>query len=473
MITIFSNFKSWWYIIVSALLYVISLLAPFKCGLFILFSYAFLFYMLYENIINIYHGILWSLIVWSMQAWPLYVPLVITTQSKILAFVLIFLLVIYSGIYSVGWLWASIYYRYSSTMFSAFAWLIIALIYIELINSYFLWIFDIAEGCNYLHPLVPLMVYSSIRYLVVLLGKFFVTIIMLSTALLLATLYFKSAYKLLVVIVIGLVVCVSIKIEPDSVVFSKDCLYHDICLASPLFDPHKEQLLWDKAHEIGALIEKIKQENSKVRLICLPESSFPFDLSKHPEIIEYWSVCYLKDTGLIIGTHRQKKDYINCNSCLAILPMSLEENNDNNNEFNLIWCDKQHGVMLVERVPRLFCCFSLGNCAYRKKILSDKIICGDQSGHDNRVNFADNVKQYADNKVYPLICSELFFNAYTKIYNNCNSKPQCFLALINDAWFENTFLPTILYLSAVLTSCSNHYKIIYCSYHYKSFINIE
>lgn len=168
--------------------------------------------------------------------------------------------------------------------------------------------------------------------------------------------------------------------------------------------------------EIMSLIKK----KPGSRIICMPESAFPFALNKYPEIIEWWySDLESKNIHILLGAHRRDKELFN--TVYHLYQGKI-----------INYYDKTNLMFFTEKVPNLWKKLSIFSDLFLKN--SSEFSCGKR----------ENVCFHIENlSVSICICSDLFLQK--KIESRCN----IIWFFMNDSWFA------IRYINRLITSYIN------------------
>ena len=169
------------------------------------------------------------------------------------------------------------------------------------------------------------------------------------------------------------------------------------------------------SHDPGVVGQKIYQQLALVpagAVVVAPESTFPFALNDHPEVVDMWTSALPDDAHLLIGSQRREgKNYYQT-------VYWLHEGRIKNHY------DKTHRVLFTENVPEVF-----ASMPWAKKLFLDHktpISAGEQSGVVFPVS--------ESLRILPQMCSELFMNG------DVDTTGATIIAwFVNDSWFPSYF----------------------------------
>ncbi len=182
----------------------------------------------------------------------------------------------------------------------------------------------------------------------------------------------------------------------------------------------------DVTHDPGVIGQRIYQKlaalNIQSGVIVAPESTFPFPLNQHPEVVELWSSVLPKDVHLLIGSQRKegKKFYQTV--------YWLHEGRIKN------YYDKRHRVIFTEGVPAAF-----ENTSWAKDLfLGDKVSISAGTRDGVVFDVGEGIR------VWPQLCSELFMKDSLQVQG-----VDMVLWLVNDSWFPPYFRKQLARLAQV------------------------
>lgn len=310
-------------------------------------------------------------------------------------------------------------------------------------------IFGVIEGYPLMHPLLMLMHYPPLLFLLPFMGKQLLTMIFLCfPASIVGFLLCKNrvAGTCIVLAIIPWVLSVSLY-TMQSAVQEPSWVKHII--AFPHMTSCKSLYPVSMVKSVAQQIRAILEQHDDADCIIMPESAFDSEiLSMVPELLALWGEQYLaKPVHMIFGASRVRDGkYYNC--CLWIYNGVLQE------------CfDKQHTMVLSERIPQWLGCQTISSM-YRTNGCCE-VACG----LDPRS--AIHMKGVV---LVPYLCSELFFNEYP--HDLCKEP---ILALVNDSVFGQSYCSGYIQDLLVVLACFKalmwQRDIAYVSYAHTLFIN--
>ena len=179
-------------------------------------------------------------------------------------------------------------------------------------------------------------------------------------------------------------------------------------------------------HDPGVVGQRIYQKLAALGLdedaiVVAPESTFPFPLNEHPEIVQLWATVLPRNAHLLIGSQRKEGDKF-YQTVYWIHERRIKD-----------YYDKQHRVLFTEGVPEIF-----ANTAWAKNLfLKDKteISVGTQGPR---------IFEICGNRIRPLMCSELFMRDKVDL-----AGANLVLWLVNDSWFPPYLCNLLMRLAQV------------------------
>lgn len=385
-----------------------------------------------------YHGMQWGICIYAFHLYPLF--MLSYAYARALGLLFLVGLCIYMALTTAVWFvvtdkilkrYRALWYRFCILIISMYS-------YIYFIDNCSFFIFDICEGYGAVHPLVPCMQVALCRKIVWLLGAEWATLFFVTACNGIAVFGYRAferaSYLLSIVSLFGMLLVIRLyTLTPQE---DPDWVTKIGVVALPL-QVHCAGRQWDVAQEIYKKMCDVITLNPNVELIILPESSCCFELNKYPEIIHFLGSCLRNGNGdsvaVILGAHRVAEQRL-YNTLYYI-----QEN-------DLYTYDKTHGLVGAERLPS----WLTG-------------LCGDRSLLVNGTTFAQGIAGQSNlswqHRIFkPYICSEFFFTSHESAEN--------ILCIANDAWYAGTFLPNILFLTALFKATSARKEIIYVAHEY-------
>lgn len=438
---------------VSILSHLLIILSAIIMGLSFLFSkYLFifpfiglvpLFYIILKR--ELYSKIifLWPVIVILIQAAPLMVALNTGTRP-ILQIIAVCILALYISIYGIFWLYVTSYFCIDRTITQKTCFLILSTWLYFLFTEYAVfWFFGVLQGCSLINILLPLTTQPLLTSFILFLGGNLALLYVIMQNII-GALYFVTRNKIFIIFWI-IAFAPWILSAYFTSVTNKPIWLSKISAASIPFDKFYNCDSQEISEEILKALKKIIHEKPEVKVIIMPESTFPFSLNLYPLTIYNWSKNALESRELVIGTHR--KDLTNnrlyCN--LACV----------NNSVISYSYDKQKLLFFAEAVPPIW-----NICKkFEKFFLEDStsLTPGEKPKNNNLRLF--------NMDFTPVICSELFLGNRPETPNNL------VLAIVNDAWYQNSSFPELLVKTAQLKATLWRVDIVYVSHFYSLYIS--
>lgn len=183
-------------------------------------------------------------------------------------------------------------------------------------------------------------------------------------------------------------------------------------------------------------------------LIFLPESAFPFPLCDNLPAHAALSSLSVGRT-LFLGTHKRcSRGVFNAALCLC-------------NGQEIFWHEKTHGMMGLERLPLFLQGGVLGEAVMRglRSLVGDGFFAQAAAPKNSVLDGC-----FVCNGLFlaPLICSEFFYRYRVRLL----VPETVIVALVNDAWFDDTCMPDLLWYVARFKSLSWGCRVLYVSYRY-------
>lgn len=385
----------------------LSFICPTYCAWMTLVGYAILLQLIPRYHSHSYHALVAAFILIAVFMIPLfsalkhfYYPLGIVLIIGSLFFFLTLYL----------WLWflcadvVSHYHWMGISLITIFFWWFIR-------NYFFLWL-GICSGLPILHPLLVLMVYKPVRFMVSIAG------IELTLLMIILIVQGSLLGNRLVKFFLWAVLFLSL-FFPLSIFESHG--YHKIGVTRVPFigGVHNER---EHLQEIHCAVVQLLKKYPDLEMICMPESTIPWDLSDIQKTI--FTQAIAQRVVVICGGHQKESEKL----------------------FNVAWifdgdhCSffkKCHLFRGIESPLKCICNF-----------MRDGIFFDAPAEHSHGV--------LKDFKI--LICSELLFDV---CLDDCK-----IIALVNDAWFGQTYISQLLVLLALLQSLHHNLQVLYVSYEY-------
>lgn len=423
----------------SAILLNFSFFYPAYCCWFV---YIFLVPILY-GVLNRYHvsfyeGLFWGAIYFSLH-WHAYIHISLTQEAWLGCLSVYFFLVVYCSFHVGCWFFlASRLARVGAwnRYWVLFSWILSTIGYFYIEKNFIFWIFGIACGYPLGWPLVPLAYYPWLLSLLFFCGEYVIFIFLLIINAIGAL--FLSEMKFCYFI-FGIIFFIPFCIgKLNGFYFDKSP-----CLVAPLLGyavpSRRGSNPLDIAQDIGYAVTSCLAKKKDAQIIVMPESSYPFSLNEHPEMIHLWAdIMVSEEVYLILGAHRSIHDKAyNCLYCIK-------------NRRIIFYYDKKKLVPLTEYIP-----------THLKKLpgVADLFL-------KNKIHFeprdnksASTMLQIGNITIVPSICSE-FFWGYP-----LSKKGDIIMCIVNDTWF-NSNMRALLCLYARYRALCEKRMIIYVSHYY-------
>lgn len=404
-------------IILSSLLFSVAFFVPVYFNWLIFIYLVPLFYLALRIKISFKDGFIWGLITYSIHFYYLFVLINERAkgQFKILAPLFI---VLYFSLLSGLWFW-------SLKLFKNRIWLIVStFLHIYIVYSFSFFIFFVSTGYVLMHPFVPLAVNENFIKIISIIGIWPSTLLLIIFSLFTAQFFLNfSKQNLILTILLLMPFIIGFWIPITNKYINIEKIGY--------ISPPKETNPYELAFKIKLKILDLIKKNPKLRIICMPESSFPFELNKYNELINWW-FCDInkKNYKILIGAHRLE------NGKLFNTIYHLEDNNIIN------YYDKKDLMFFVEYLP-----FFWRNSNLIKSLFFNgekEISQGNSESYFVLDKVAANI----------CVCSELFFN------NHQFDKGEFILFFLNESWFSCNYIKRLLFLYAKLKETELNKKII-------------
>jgi hypothetical protein len=429
-------------LLLSAIIYSLSFISPKYFGWLIIFWWlpCVIFFKKY----SFGSGFIWGLIVWGSHfIWLLFLLINKSYAHWSLAFLLYFLIIIFFSFTSgfLFWGYSGIVKLFKDNFLTrAFVLLLSWLLYINIILNFGSVITGKLEGYPFANPLIPLVNYKFIAKIIL----FFSHIYIVSPGGSSTPEYLKSSLDKISFISPASWGAGGLVTEAQGPIGCGQSVFHELSrLLSHNTVGESAPIVVDSptvSKESGALVKS----SDKLKIICAPESTFPFSLNKYPEILLLWSGILPKKTHFFLGAQMtvDKKIY-------QVVYWI--------NQGRIINCYvKKHRVPFVEYMPKFWRIITPFTNIFLKE-------------HDAFAKPREGigVKSFRfshDFSFYPQVCSELFYiNSGDTRGTSQKEKAKVILFFVNDSWFINFFkdwLERLAYLRALVTQC----PIIYCAH---------
>lgn len=394
-----------------------------------------------KNDLTWYHGFLWGIIFFSLH-WLVLIPLLYSKAQGMYRMFFYPLFVFYASCWTSIWFFfMSIFARQKK----AYASIFITWIYFYLWEHYGFFFMNREIGYCLGSPLLPLNSIFGWRLLVhffninillfgVILGQYF-----------LSWWYVKKRHGtplLWFIFFIGILFFLSHFFQPFVQNVDSSKTYNHIVHITPLSKNSTDY--WHDAQQLSNKFAQVIQKHTECTLLIMPESSFPFPLNRHVDVIQLWTERALgENIGLIIGAHRQEGGQL-FNSLYYI-----------KNDHIMYIYDKKKLVPYVEYVPSL----------NSSKIMHTLFLDNSCIFSPARANRDDSFT--LDNwSIAPQICFDFFCHFPEKEKNN-----NCFMVILNESWFSFTYIQHLMFLYACFISSYLQVTIFYIAYHNAYVIN--
>jgi hypothetical protein len=311
-------------------------------------------------------------------------------------------------------------------------------------------IFGAIEGYPLMHPLIVLMHYPPLLFLLSFIGKQLLTMVFLCFAMMVAgLLLFKNKTACLGVIFAVSPWVLSVALYNMNAIGPEPSWVKHI-VAFPHMTLCKSLYPVSMVKSVAQQINIVLEEYPDAQCIVMPESAFDSEiLLTVPNVLALWSEHYVgKPIHMVFGASRvHNGKYYNCGFWLynGLLQKCF---------------DKFHTMLLSERIPEWLDCKAIQSM-YRVNGCRE-VTCG--VGKRSTIHIDDTV-------YVPYVCSELFFNEY---FHDVHSS-QPILALVNDSVFGQShyswYMQDLLVMLARFKAMMWQRDIVYVSYAHALFIN--
>ncbi|MFI5332931.1 MAG: hypothetical protein ACHQVS_02395 [Candidatus Babeliales bacterium] len=425
----------------SAVLLTIPLYFPHSLCWLVFIAYVPLFYAALMHRLTFWHGFWWGLLCWSGQLYALF-WMVYEHGYGAFRMLVPLMLVIYCALYSaVVFYGAAHLSRGKSREVGAGIWVFCVCFYYLSMRYASLWIIGLSTGYPLALPVLVLAEYPHCLGALPYLTSAGLLVCLLVSAMGVAYYCLSKQQMALVLSVAGLLPFGIGWVVPSTHIPEPPLVRICATVIPPV--PYGAMHPRDRAQDINACIMQVCADKPETQIIILPESSYPFELNTHENVIDLWSINALdKGQQLVLGSYYKEKGNL-YNGIYGIKECRVI--------FNYV---KNCRMPFTEYVPFPW---SLLTCT-RTLFLKNK--CGFSAKESPYV-----IPLTPDFLVCPALCSEFFFDAYAR------NLPYPVLALVNDSWFSCTYIKRLMYLFARYTACEQSQDVIYSSYTYGAYID--
>lgn len=415
--------------------------------LIFLFPVPLLFYTLHKKA-TFWHGYLWALLSFSFHSAGIVFGIIHMASIENNSFIkllppllIIFYTPLYAGILFFCAQKIIDAFSVKNILLKSIAWLFVLWAYFYIIDTAFLCIGGIKEGCMLMHPLLILAHKPKLLWLLPWLGKKFLSFLFFLPAMFLTIWLINKKKIYLLLFFTSLLPWLISWCTPQPIIQTPKWLNRIVSLPITFHaNKNLESMILAAQYEF----KKIVHHHSDKDIIIIPESSF-YDckIPEHNHVLSQWSKNYLgKPIHIFLGTfNKQHHQYHN-----ALIWI-----------FNgqLIECfNKRHAMLLSERLPDWLDVNWIRNRYFK---------------NTSPIQAATNIRpllKLSDNIAFvPYICSELFFNQRTD--DHYPTYP--ILAVCNDHWAPLKHTKYQLYLAAQFKTVEWQRPIIYISYQHATY----
>ena len=425
-------------------------LAFFRPQCFSIFSFLFLipiFYLGFYKLLSFKEGFLWGVIFYFLHFYA-YIHIFSDDGNCYTRLLLLAFLMFYCAIYPGLWFWLSqtVSNFGSSYIWSFIVWTFFTFLYFIWMNYGCFWIFGIFMGDPFGSPLLPLTQNNFFLSYLHFFGQNIMLLLLLlfggSTALFF--ILHKKKYIIFSTIVLSPFFGGIFLKKSDDLSLATNCIKKIGYIPPPPKNIADHPL--DAAQEIYYRMSEVIKNNSQIRYIVMPESSYPFCLNCMHEIIEMWHLNALGDTiSLLIGAHRKEGDSY-FNSLYMIKQGKISRVYD------------KIGLMpFAESMPKFW-----NNVSYIKNLFIKKNNFFCAGSNDNYCFNLDDII------LEPYICSELFLR---KISTAISTKKSTIILLaINDSIFSSSYMKNLMFLRSKFSAMRYSQDILYVGYSFARLI---
>lgn len=432
----------WILISLSAFMAALAFVQPIWCAELVFVFLLPLFCATQQNkfLISYKEGFWWGIIFYSIYFYDLF-RVIISKGHGLGRGVAILFLLVYASSYSAFWfglahklcIFVKKYTHHATSVL--WSWGSLTWLYFYWIDRAFFWIFGNVEGNQLNHPVVPLAVRPEWLYFLPFFGKhgFFLLVVIFSIISVLFLMHF-SKKRILELVFCSLPFMVGwLSINPKKEI---PPWVRNIGCIIPYTDDNNA---WAAAEQIMFLLNDFQKKYSQISCIIMPESSFKFPLNEWGRCLHLWD---FEKGSLLIGSHRTEGNEL-FNTLYQIKKGAI-----------LDYYDKCHTLFFTEQVPLPWSYFQTAS----KLFLHNQIPIS-QSKIRSKHPFKFLKKSFT-----PYICSDLFFIQENMPVHDCS------LCIVNDSWFELSYIPTLMSLHAKVIALLFQTPIIYVGYRHCLFI---
>lgn len=443
---------SWLLVITSAVLYPLSFIfSEHLWWLAFVFPIPLLYVAVKENI-SFATGYVWGALTIALHMWGVFYAVYFMAEGfwliKLLpAFVVIFLhtSVLAGCLFLLAHLTIT-YFKIKSYAYRLIVWASTLWVFFLIMDRWCLLPFDYCEGYFLVNPLLPLAQNPPMLFLLPYLGKLLLMILFLCVPATFVYLLISRSLRSVTLLIAALLPWVLPFCMTHEQLQKPVWLEKIVALPAVI---HKSSNLTAMAANACTLFKEVIEQNPKIELIVMPESSYYCDaLASFPELSKKWNSASLgKPVSVLVGAFRWKDGKF-FNSLHWFFDGTLQA------------CfDKRHSMLLTERVPSLVDVPLVRNQFFSK--LPE--ICPS-------LNKREPFSLLKEKSFVPYICSELFFNQYP----DDNFPNETILAVCNDRYFYTPVRPyvqNLMALEAIFKAIEWQRDIIYISFSQALYIN--
>jgi len=447
----------WLLILLSALLYDVAFFFPEYLGFFVLPSLGLIFWVLCcanrTGKQYFYYGLAWGMLVFSAHfIWLLALLLDKVQSGKCFAVFAYAFGIVYFSLTSALWFWSVglifkkvcrlyLYKNYLSKTIILQKFLIFLVTcygYFYLLENYALCFLGRIEGYPFLNPLIPLINFKLFTKALILAGILFGRGV--------------DSYDSGVISQNHSSLNGAERAKPGCVEFIY--LKPDSCLSN---DRSSDQNFVSYEYQIYRKLCDLKlwnrRDENKQFIIFSPESSFPFPLNTHPDVVELWSNVLPDNAHLFIGTQYR----LNGKICQAVCWLNMRRIKN--------FYVKRHCVPFVEKIPRFYKKLKTIQDVFLSRVFPEGVSQFSRVKKFKQQNYFEfncstsrdlHASHVLHNEItfIPQICSEMFFVSKYKTFSDiamANSvdgqdrqqavQPHSpyIIFFVNDSWFVGYF----------------------------------
>ena len=410
--------------LLSAVMYVLPFFYP-QLSFTLLFFLIPIVYQSYYQGLMAFHGLVWGIIVLTLHtSWFSFLLFFESTRS--LRIMVILLTISWFSMPSIIWFFLterlkSLFDRQDFALI--LSWLTTTTIYFLYITKWSLFLLGRIEGYVFFNPFIPLAHYPHLLWPLKHLGFFAcLMLLVLIQIFLVLGLVNNGRYLLVSTFMITVLIAGGFWYVP------KQAIMTEACFIRPWWHKSKDAVF--AGHRMIHDVSKALYNNDNVKVVVLPESSFPWDIDGHPYLLD--ALCDYPEAFILFGGQRKIENRYT-NSCFATFGGKV-----------VFSYDKIHLMPLVERDDALFKFLSISN------LFSD----GEYFSYPEQQQkdlLMVNGKEY---QVF--LCSELYFEA-----KPIKGVPILFLG--NDDWFYCDYAKKLSELFMTYFQACYNVPILYCT----------